>query len=137
MIEAHDLDIDGEDYTSRMMIGQNEQLLDAIRKLNINVERFANYAPRQSETIQPTQTFLSATPFQTTVQLRTVKIVISVNGATAVGLVVGTLPQFTFNFSAAGTFEFPYLTLIGRGQDLFLTVTGGSVATAYLISYPE
>lgn len=110
------------------MLGQLRQQTELLTRLVL----FGN----DERAKRPTQVFLTTVPFNTTVQFKTKKIVISVQQACNVGLVVGTGTQFTFSFAAAGTFSFDYFTDIGRGVDLAITVSAGT-GSAYLIADNE
>lgn len=119
-----------EDYGSPYddMIGNLRQVVELLTRLVVYGD--------DERTKRPVQVFLSTTPFQTTVQLKTKRIVISVSAACTVGLVIGTGTQFTWQFAAAGSQSFDYYTDIGRGVDLSLTVSAGT-GTAYLIADNE
>lgn len=106
-------------------------------QINQTLHELVKSAETQRITPRPTQVFLTTIPQSTTVALRTEEIVISVNGATAVTLVVGSSNQFVFNFATAGTNRYRYVTLFGRGVDLSISFSGGAAGSAYLIALPE
>lgn len=114
-----------------------DDIATILRAQNVFLERIADASESQREQPRPTQVDLNTTtPFSTTIALRAEFIVLTCSAACQIGIRVGSSVQRVFNFAAADTKVIPYITHIGRGVDLLLTTTAGTV-TGYLIAYPE
>ena len=113
-----------------------ESLSQLVAAQNVYLERIADASEAQRQTPRLTQVNLTATPFSTTVALRSEFIVISVSAACTVTLTVGSAAAFVFNFAGADIRTIPYVQMIGRGVDLSITVSAGT-GSAYLLAYPE
>jgi hypothetical protein len=128
--EPSDVTANPDDYG-----GPYTDMISAQKQMVTLLTRIADFSEAQRESPRETQVFLSTVPYSTTIAMRTDLIVISVSAACTVGLVIGSGTQFTFNFSGADTRVIPYITAIGAGVDMSITVSAGT-GTAYLVAYP-
>lgn len=114
-----------------------DDMISAQREMIALLRRLVNTADAQRNTPRETMLQLSTTPFNTTLQYRVQEIILTTDGATTIGLVIGTSTQQRFNFATAETRRLPYITVIGRGIDIALSATGGATVSGYIIAYPE
>lgn len=70
------------------------------------------------------------------IRFRSQTLVLACDGAMNVTLSIGTR-IWVFQIAAAGTFTFPFITVVERGTDAMVTPSAGNVTAVYLIGTRE
>lgn len=159
MIEVHD-DVplnhgqdpfeDALDYTQRMQINQNESLMELIRSLDANIERLANYNPRQLNKEAPTLLDMGPlagklvpgannTSWQTTQKFRVTNIIYG-GGAVADELRLSIATTSYHFYTSGNTISLDFEIEIDRGLDISVidfTTPANRLWTFMIFGYPE
>lgn len=108
------------------------EVVSALDGLRQAIEKVVTYRPPEQSSF-----ILTSAPQATHVRMRLYWAVITTTAAAVVTLNVGGL-DYLFPFAAADTKVVPLSIVVERGQDVFLSTTGGAGSTTgYLIYTPE
>lgn len=117
-----------EDYGAPYdtMIGQLRQQTELLTRLVL----FSDTERTKRKVHLP----LTTSAFNTTVEYKTSYLVLFATGATVISLTIGSTIVLNVPFGTGDTKIIPFYTVIGRGNDVFLSATGGVTASGYFVA---